>query len=149
MIRFVLDSWAFLAFLQGEPEGEVIKNLFNWQKADKDFKQKVETFFGKKVRKIKLFANIVNLGEVFYIVGRRMGEKQALDAVNGIRAFLDKIIPATEQIVFEAARFKIKYRMSYADGFALATATLLNASLVTGDPDFEEVKEVPIFWLRR
>ena len=39
--------------------------------------------------------------------------------------------------------------MSYADAFAIALAQELNATIVTGDPEFRSVEKiVDILWLR-
>lgn len=48
----------------------------------------------------------------------------------------------------QAAVFKSKHKMSYADGFAVALALQKNAHLVTGDREFKQVEnELKILWL--
>jgi predicted nucleic acid-binding protein len=49
------------------------------------------------------------------------------------------VVPATEQAVFAAVGFKMRYAISYADAFAVATAEDLDAVLVTGDPELEQL----------
>lgn len=41
--------------------------------------------------------------------------------------------------MFAAVGFKMRYAISYADAFAVATAEDLDAVLVTGDPELEQL----------
>ena len=50
------------------------------------------------------------------------------------------VIPATEKTIFNAARLKMSYAISYADAFAAAAAEELDAVLVTGDPELEQLE---------
>jgi ribonuclease VapC len=48
----------------------------------------------------------------------------------------------------QAAIYKGKHKMAYADCFAAALAKQKNAELITGDPEFKAVEgEVKIGWL--
>ena len=47
-----------------------------------------------------------------------------------------------------AADFKSRFNFSLADTFAAALAKRHKAELVTGDPDFAQVEEVKIGWLK-
>ena len=50
--------------------------------------------------------------------------------------------------VLAAAQIKTQYPISYADAFAVALAQELNATIVTGDPEFKQVESiVTLFWL--
>ena len=118
--RFVLDAWAVLALLQREePAASRVKQLL--KEAERD--------------DLELFMSIINLGEVIYRVGKVKGEQEAMETADTIRRLSLTIIPATEQAVFAAARFKMCYAISYADAFAAATTKDLDAILVTGDPE--------------
>jgi len=47
-----------------------------------------------------------------------------------------------------AAHVKAHHPISYADAFAVALAQEMDASVVTGDPEFECVEElIPVVWL--
>ena len=49
----------------------------------------------------------------------------------------------------QAASFKARHKMSYADCFAAALAKQKNAELITGDSEFKAVeKEIRIQWLQ-
>jgi predicted nucleic acid-binding protein len=46
-----------------------------------------------------------------------------------------EILPVNETAVFAAARWKMRYPLSYADAFAAAAAEEYQATLLTGDPE--------------
>ena len=55
----------------------------------------------------------------------------------------------TRQRALDAAHLKARYRLGYADSFAAALAIELDASVVTGDPDFERVSSaVRVRWVK-
>ncbi len=76
----------------------------------------------------------INVGEVFYLVDRREGRPAALGVVSDLKAQLSLDV-ATPTRVLEAAALKSRHPISYADGFAVATALAHDAVLVTGDPE--------------
>jgi uncharacterized protein len=117
---YVLDAWAFLAFLQKEePAGARVSQL-------------LQEALNETAR---LFASIVNLGEVYYRVGRTRGQALADETLAELRGLPVTVLPAREDTVQAAARFKIHFAVSYADAFAAAAARQLDAVLVTGDPE--------------
>jgi len=134
-MRFVLDAWAILALLQKEePAASRVKELLE----------------GAEEGKADLFISIINLGEVFYRIGKVKGEREAEDTLDEIRRLPMNIVPAAEEAVFAAARFKMRYAISYADAFAAATAEDLNAVLVSGDPELKQLEDrIRIEKLRR
>jgi predicted nucleic acid-binding protein len=146
-MQVVLDSWAILAWLQGEPGGALVRDLLGWAEGDAAAGGRVRKRLGKELKRPKIYVSVINLGEVFYILGRRVGERKAREAIEEIKAGVIEIVPVSEELVFEAASLKIKYPIAYADGFALASAIAKGGILVTGDPELKEVKEVPIIWI--
>ncbi len=123
--RFVLDAWALLALLQGEePAASRVKTLLDdAQEGD-----------------VELFISIINLGEVIYRIGKTKGGDEAWKTLDEIRRLSLVVVPATEEAVFAAVRFKICFAISYADAFAAATADGLNAILFTGDPELVQIE---------
>jgi len=118
--KFVLDAWAILALLQmEEPAASRVKMLLEEGEAGN----------------IKLFISIINFGEVVYRVGKVKGELAAQETMEDIRQLALTIVPADEESVFRAVKFKIRFPISYADAFAAAAAEALDATLVTGDPE--------------
>jgi len=129
----VFDSWAVLAYLQGEPSSEKIGSLIS------------EAQQGKQ----KILMSIINLGEVWYIIAREISEEEADSAINTIVKWGIEIRDADWQVVKEASRFKSKNRISYADSFAAALAKMTDGELVTGDREFKALEsEIQINWLK-
>lgn len=82
--------------------------------------------------------NWVNLGEVFYILMRRAGEKEAERVIRSLRL---RIVPdeASAERVLAAARIKVQHPMALGDAFAISTALAHRAVLLTGDPEILSV----------
>ena len=129
---FVLDSYAILAYLQDEPAASRIEKL-------------LETASRQKSR---LLFPIINLGELLYITERRGGIVKAQDTLALIRQLAIEIVPADEQLIFTAAHIKANHPLSYADSFVVAVALQENATILTGDPEFQAVENlVQVEWL--
>jgi len=133
--RFVLDAWAVLAFLQGEdPAASRVRHLFE-EAHDQ------ETL---------LFLSIINLGEVVYRVGQVRGEAEATETLAQVRRLPMTIVPASDDAVWAAVRYKMHHPISYADAFALAAAESLGATLITGDPEIVRLAgQMPVEKLER
>lgn len=112
----VLDSWALLAFLKGEPAAARVEA--EWVAA------------GAAISSI-------NLGEVLYIRMRTAGKERARADVEAIRGHLTVLDPSWETVEV-AAEIKMAGGLSLADAFCVATASLLEAPLLTGDPEIVE-----------
>jgi len=109
----LLDSSAIIHLLEGaHPSSEVVAAL---------------------LVKEKPLVSWINLGEVFYVVRRRVGEESAASALRDLRDVLTTETPSEARII-EAARIKSEYAMAYADAFAAATAVAHEATVWTGDP---------------
>ena len=86
----------------------------------------------------ELLLNVVNLGEVAYIVERERGLPQAQATLASIDELPIEIIEISSQLALTAAHIKARYPIAYADCFAAALAMENEAALVTGDPEFKE-----------
>ena len=129
---FVLDSFALLALLGGEPGGDVVADLM--QQA-----QEGET---------RLLMTWVNIGEVAYIVERRWGLERLVTALAMVEATALEIVPVERELALMAAHIKAEHAIAYADTFAAALAQRAGATLVTGDPEFKLLDGVlDIHWL--
>ena len=73
--------------------------------------------------------------EVYYWIGRVKGKKEADETLKSLYQIPITILPATDEIVLEAAALKMELAISYADAFAAAETQRLKATLVTGDPE--------------
>lgn len=145
--RIVLDSWAVLAWLQGEASGEIVRDLVAFAEGKHDLTKKIQSHLKENISQLKLFVNVINLGEVFYLIGRRIGKQQAEEVIDKIKAGPIEIIPANELIVFQAASIKMNHAIAYADAFAVATAVHHQSSLATGDPELKRIPGVSVLWL--
>ena len=120
--QYVLDSWALLALLQGEePAAARVKQIL---------------LEGER-QQATLLISTVNLGEVYYRVGRRSSRAAAVDTLNQIRSLSLTIVSVSDEMMLAAADLKLEYAISYADAFAAALADRTGATLVSGDPDFD------------
>ncbi len=118
--RYVLDSWALLAFIYKEnPAASRIETLL------------AEAADGNAY----LTLSLINLGEIFYIFGRRRGKAAADQLLAYVKDLPIHILQVDEVRVLAAARYKIAHSLAYADAFAAAAAVELAATLVTGDPE--------------
>ncbi len=148
MKNIVLDSWSIIAWLQGESPGEKVRNLVNWVNGERDLEDKIRSLIGQStIVEMRLLVNIINLGEVFYILGRRKGEQEAKETIDEIKENHLEIIPVSNSLVFKAASIKMNHLIAYADAFAIATAMTQEGSLLTGDPELKDARDIPIIWI--
>jgi predicted nucleic acid-binding protein len=128
----VLDSWAVIAFLEGEPAAGKVGNHI----AD------------AHENAIPLFISVVNAGEVWYIIARETSVSDADRSITELRHLGIEFIDADWTLAHEAGGFKSKYKMSFADCFAAALAKNKKALLLTGDREFKQVEsQITIDWL--
>ena len=128
---YVLDSFALLAFFRAEAGGPHVRSLLT----DTTTQTAIAT---------------VNLGEVAYRVEREFGFERVQDVLGKIVEFQIDVVDVDRPLALVAARHKAIYRMSYADCIVTALAQRLEAALVTGDPDFQQVEHlVSVEWLPR
>ena len=135
--RVVLDAGAMLAYLEDEPGAELVDELL----AHGD-----------------VWMNLINLGEVTYIVERERGVRKADEIFAELTADQQSNgrpplhwIPVDARLVRQASRFKAGRGLSYADAFAAASAKLLDCPLVAcrDDEEFQAVEPlgVKIHWI--
>ena len=131
---YVLDSFAVLSFFQAESGSARVKEILE------------EALNGNIVARL----SSINLGEIFYISARGLGENKAEKILKDIGRLPVKIEGATDKRIMAAARLKAHYPISYADAFAVSLAMEFGASIVTGDPEFKKIEHlIEIDWLLR
>ncbi len=129
---FVLDSYALLAFLEGEAGMERVREVL------------IDAEGGGS----EVYLSWINLGEVLYITERERGLQQARETLAIIHSLPVQLLEVTCQAVLDAAHIKASHRLAYADAFAAAAALEKGAGVLTGDPEFESVAAiVRIEWL--
>jgi PIN domain nuclease of toxin-antitoxin system len=128
----VLDAYALIAFFVDEPGADFVSGLL------------LEAETGK----CKLAMPVVNLGEVWYSIARTVSPTEADLIIKEIQGMAVEIVDADWQLTYQAAIYKSKGGLSYADCYAAALGKLLQAEVVTGDPEFNRLKgEIRIAWV--
>ena len=96
----------------------------------------------------KALLNIMNWGEFYYVIRRRIGRPRAEEALGLLEQLPISIISVDDRFVKEAAEIKSDYPISYADAFCVVTAQRFNGQILTNDPEFKSVEHlVPVVWL--
>lgn len=128
----VLDSWAVIAYLEGEPASEKVADIMA-DAHDQD---------------IPLLITVVNAGEVWYIIARQVSSPDADRSIKHLRDLGIEFIDADWTLANGAAYFKSRNKMSFADAFAAALAKDRKAQLITGDQEFRQVEQdISIKWV--
>jgi predicted nucleic acid-binding protein len=130
MTASVLDSWAMIAWLQGEAPARV----------------KVRELLEQASRgETKVSMSLINAGEVFYLIAKRHGAAPAERFLADLAMMPIQALLPDRKLILAAARLKSRYPISYADAFAVETAREQNAILVSGDPELWQLsKQEPI-----
>lgn len=123
---YVLDSFAVLAYLAAEAGMPRVREVLRDASAGR----------------CNVYLSLINLGEVAYIVERERGLARAQETLGLIDQLPIQILPASREVVMAAAHVKAEYPMAYADAFAVVAAQNLNAVILTGDPEFDAVKNL-------
>lgn len=130
---YILDSFALLAFLEGEAGGSRVKAALEQAQQGQS----------------AIYLPLINLGEVLYITERERGLPVAQKTLALIEQLPLTILPATRERVLAAAHIKANFVVAYADAFAVAAAQELNGIALTGDPEFAAVGNIiQVEWLR-
>ena len=128
----VLDSYALLALVRGEPGSESVRQILE-KAADRD---------------APVHMSEVNYAEVQYIIRRKDGAATWKAIAAELVAAPIEFHPADRRLADSAADFKSRFKISLADAFAAALARERKAELVTGDSEFEALeKEIKVTWL--
>ena len=128
----VLDSWSVIAYLEDEASGEKVAGLI----AD------------AHENGVPLKMSVVNVGEVWYIIARETSETDADKSISELHELGIEVIDADWSLAHQAAMYKSKHKMSFADCFAAALAKQEKADLVTGDKEFKEVEnDIKVNWV--
>ena len=130
-LKYVLDSFAILAYLAEEEGADVVEDLLNRAESGG----------------LNLYLNYVNLGEVYYITIREKDVNEANESIALVKRLPIEFVQVDERIALIAGRVKATYSVSYADAFVVATAIMKEATIVTGDPEFKSI-DMQILWIR-
>jgi PIN domain nuclease of toxin-antitoxin system len=134
MKRHVLDACALIAYFNDEDGAAVVEDLLASNK--------------------EIFMSVVNLYEVCYDAARTVGSERAVtEILETVRRLPIAIVwEVSDEQLQAAARFKIRYKISLADSFALGLADVFDAVLVSADhhelEPVERAGEVSVLWFR-
>ena len=132
MRRYVLDSFAMIAFFEDEPGADKVASILE----------------ASISRKAQVFMPVIHWGEIYYNTLREQGVEVAETVIAQVKEYPIKIVDADLRLTYEAARLKGRYRIAYADCFAAALSKKLKAVIVTGDPEFKTLEDsYAIEWL--
>lgn len=133
MKHYVFDSFAVLTYFYEQDGTERIEQLL---------------VSLKKQSSKKAWLSLINLGEVYYIIARNEGFSKADQAIVLLKKWPIEILVPGEKITLSAARIKASYALSYADAFVVASAIEKQAVILTGDPEFSQLKDlVQVEWI--
>ena len=90
MHRYQLDSFALLRFFQKEHGGEKVRRI-------------LEEANGGAAQAL---LNVINLGEIIYLVQRRFGEAKKLEVLMHIQRMGIEVLPVPNDLVFASRRIK-------------------------------------------
>jgi predicted nucleic acid-binding protein len=128
----VLDTWALLAYLDGEPAAQHVRQALR----------------NARRKQVVVLLSLIAYGECLYVIEREQGFQHAQRAVGIIDQLPLQVMPADRPLVFEAAHVKARYPISYADAFSVALAKQNHGRVLTGDPEFKAVEsEILVHWL--
>ena len=129
---YVLDSFAVLALLGGEPGSDKVARLMT----------------GAVRGDCRLVMSWVNVGEVAYIVERRWGSDRLAQVLTMLQATALQFVAIGRELALAAAHIKAAHPLAYPDALAAALAIQLKAQLVTGDPEIRRLEDtVDLEWL--
>ncbi len=129
---YILDSFALLAFLEGEPSADRIQVILQ----------------AAQEARAQVYLSVINLGEVLYITERERSLVIAQQVLAAIEQLPLELLDASQTRVLAAAHIKANYPISYADAFAVAAAQEFQATVVAGDPEFAKVMAIiQVEWL--
>ncbi len=128
----VIDAWALVAHLLGEPRGSRVRALLEAARSA-----------GRRV-----LISGMSVGEVCYTIERRNGVEAVQAVLGALEDLQIEIVDPDLRTILSAAGVKAGHSISFGDAFVVALARNERGTVVTGDPDFRKVEHlVPVLWL--
>ncbi len=132
MKNYIIDAYCLIIYFEKDSGFERIIDLF-----DKTTRNE-----------IKLLMNIINWGEVYYIILREQGYEKANTFENNFQKLPISLVYPDISLIKKASEYKAFNTLSFADCIAAATAKNYGGSLVTGDKEFRQLeKNINVEWL--
>jgi len=126
MTRIVIDSFAWVEYLNGTELGSKVKKIIEENE--------------------EIFSSALTIAEVVSKVARKNMDVQFAFKVITSNS---NVMNADEELSFQAGLFHSEMRKTLkdfglADAYVLATAKRLQAKILTGDPHFKDIKDAII-----
>ncbi|MCL2323079.1 MAG: PIN domain-containing protein [Oscillospiraceae bacterium] len=137
MKSYVLDTCALVAFFNDENGADVVENLL------------IDAIYNNCI----VTMNKYNLLEAYYGYLRTNGEDFAENILSTVENSCIKIFDVlTDDLLRQAGKLKVAYKISLADAIALAQAAVENAIIVTSDhhelDTVEQNSKIQFLWIR-
>ena len=123
---FVLDTSALLALRGDEPGADRVQALLAQSQRNQ----------------CRLFVSFMTRMEILYLVRRVEGEEAAREALRLIDSFSIDWVSCEPAILDKAAEIKSSGRISVADSWVAATASVRGSTLVHKDPKFAALTDI-------
>jgi len=125
-VKIVLDAWALLSLIfKEEPAAGSVKRILSKE----------------EIPGSSIYISWINIGEVYYSITRRKGQDVADDILNDIKNLPVTLHEPSKTDILAAATLKSKYKLSYADAFAVSLTQKIDGIIVTGDPEIIVLKD--------
>jgi predicted nucleic acid-binding protein len=129
---YVLDTSAWLAFIENEAGADIVFNLL--EKA--------------RTGKIVILVSFMSFMEVYYITLQERDITEAQVRLQLMNSLPILRVDSTEALGILASQFKASYHLSVADAWIAALAKERDTILVHKDPEFEQIeKEIKVLKL--
>lgn len=123
---FVLDTSALLALRGDEAGADRVEALLQQSKRNR----------------CRILVSFMTRLEMLYSVRREEGEEAAREALRLIDSFSLEWVSCERAILEKASDIKSRGRLSVADSWIAATASVFGATLVHKDPEFTPISEI-------
>ena len=112
-VTCALDAWAIITVARRQTGAETVRDAIDGGGA---------------------VVSWINLGEVFYVLARDLGDDRAQKIVDAACLDARAEVPSGRSVL-DAARLRTRGGLSFADCFAVTTAQRHAVPLLTGDPE--------------
>jgi predicted nucleic acid-binding protein len=133
---YVLDSFALLAYFEGEAAMSRVRSVLE----------------GANAQRHTVYLSLINLGEALYITERERGLAAARRTLGAVDDLPLELVPVSRPTVLAASHIKARFPISYADAFAAVAARDCGGVVLTGDPEFRPLADaglIAVEWLPR
>jgi predicted nucleic acid-binding protein len=107
-----------------------------------DIHKKLEIEKGRREK----YVSTVVVHELYRLTLLREGRETAKLRISRLKQSF-KTISVDEEVAQFSAELRQKYQLSMGDSMIAATAAMLNATCVSDDPHFKQIKEIQTTWV--